>query len=330
MGFSLSCGVALCSCNGVKFINQQLDSIAAQTVFPKEIVISDDQSEDGSWSLIQKWADEISVSRQISVTLIQNKNRLGVSLNFQQACSKLNTDVIFFCDQDDIWPTNKIERMLEAFSEPKVMLVHSDARLVDGELADLGLTLFEALHFSNRERQLIKQGCFVDIYCRRNLVTGAATAFRRTLLSVASPFPPEWLHDEWLAAIAATCGRVVMLPDCLLFYRQHGGNVIGMPVSHLERIVQSWRRMRSMSRSDFFQSRICRLEQWYLRVKQSGFANSNDEAMILGALEHFRRRSRMTADPVGRLPKIWREFWSGNYKRYSGVVNGVFRDCLNV
>jgi len=327
---SLTCGVVLCSCNGVRFIIQQLDSIVAQTVLPQEIVISDDQSEDGSWGLIQKWADEIVISHKISVTLIRNKDRLGVSSNFQQACSKINTDIVFLCDQDDIWLSNKIERVLEEFREADVFLVHSDARLVDGESADLGLTLFEALRFTSLERQLTKEGRFVDIYCRRNIVTGAATAFRRGLLSVASPFPSEWLHDEWLAANAAICGRVVMLPDCLILYRQHGSNIIGMPISYVERMLQGWRRMRSMSRSEFLQYRIRRLMQWNLRVKHSGFDCPKNEGVILGALEHFHRRSLMGENFFGRLPQIWREFRSKSYKRYSGFFNGILRDLLNV
>ena len=58
-------------------------------------------------------------------------------------------------------------------------------------------------------------------------MTGATAAIRRRLAAVAVPFPAEWVHDEWLAMVAASIGRIVPLDEQLIDYRQHGGNEIG-------------------------------------------------------------------------------------------------------
>lgn len=324
---SLSCGIALCTCNGAKFLQQQLDSIIAQSIPPREIVVCDDCSEDGSWDILQKWAAEIARPNGIQVTLIQNTSRLGVTRNFEQACSKLGTDLIFLCDQDDVWPSDKVFRLMTEFGNRDVMLVYSDAYLVDANLVDFGITLFQALRITKREKQLIEHQRFFELFCRRNIVTGATLAFRRSLLSVAQPFPSEWIHDEWLAVVAASCGRVVMLQDCLLFYRQHGTNAIGVPKSHKEYLAHA-RKVFKTSRDLFLAKRIRRLEVWLARVECLGDGHDGERRFICGALKHFRIRSRMTGNPISRFIEIWSEWKSGRYLLYSGVRRGLLPDLL--
>lgn len=300
----------------------------AQTVAPHEIVICDDRSDDGTWDVLQHWAAVVAKPEGITVTLVRNQERLGITRNFELACSKLGTDVIFLCDQDDVWPENKVEKSLAGFREPDVMLVHSDAHLVGTDLESLGVTLFRALRFTRREEHLIKVGRFLEIYCRRNFVTGAAAAFRRSLLSVARPFPAEWVHDEWLAAMAASCGRVVMLSECLLLYRQHGRNAIGVPKDFGEYLSHGWRRLREVSRREYFRKRILRLEQWLARVQSLDGEHVSIASHIQGALTHFHNRSQMTVNPFSRFAVIWGEWRSGRYLYYSGVRLGVLRDLL--
>ena len=320
--------MAVCTCNGIDYVSEQLASIIAQSILPQEIVVCDDRSDDACFDIVKVWAEEVAKPKGISVRLIQNKERLGVTKNFEQACSMLSTDIIFLCDQDDAWPAGKIERLLVEFCDPAVMLVHSDARLVGQHLEDLKVTLFQVLRFSKRECALIRDQRFVEIYCRRNLVTGAASAFRRSLLEVAQPFPNEWVHDEWLAAIAASCGRVVMMPECTLLYRQHGSNAIGIPKNTREYIAHAWRRIRETSRSEFLKRRIRRLELWMDRIESLDGEHEEEKNHIKGALTHFRNRSQMTGNPISRLSIIWGEWRSGRYGNYSGGRRGVLLDLL--
>lgn len=325
---NLTCGVALCTCNGARFLSAQLGSLIAQTVIPTEVVVCDDRSNDESWDILNNWAIEVARPLGIKVTLFKNAERIGVTKNFELACSRLKTDLIFLCDQDDVWLENKIETLEAHFLDPVVMLVHTNAYLVGSELEDLGINLFQALHFSERELQLIGDGRFIEIYCCRNLVTGAATAFRRSLLSVAQPFPDDWVHDEWLAAIASSCGRVVMLSESLLMYRQHGSNAIGVPKNVREYVSHGLRRIQDAPRSEFFAKRLRRLAFWLARLESLEGDYSAEKRHIQGALEHFRSRSKMTVNPFDRFRIIWSELRSGGYDRYSHMRSGLLRDLF--
>lgn len=85
---------------------------------------------------------------------------------------------------------NKINLMAKVFkSGPNVLLAHTDAQLVDANARDLGASLVKVLGLSGQERERVHSVNAFSVLCRRNLVTGATTAFRRSLLNMAQPIP---------------------------------------------------------------------------------------------------------------------------------------------
>lgn len=327
-----TCGVAMCTCNAGPFLQLQLDSIAGQSRVPAHIVVCDDRSDDGTWESLQAWAMQMESSGRMRVTLIRNEERLGVSRNFEQAIRALETDVIFLADQDDIWAKTKVARLMEHLeADPSVLLVHSDAVLIDSKGKDLGKSLFEALRLSAAEQALIKSQRFFDVYCRRNLVTGTATAFRRELLTLALPFPEGWIHDEWLAACAAAQGVVAMLPDKLTEYRQHGANVIGIPVSTFSRLVTHARRVASTPRDQYLRYKLARLEALHRRLESSGAPIPADRLVLLEeAQNHFLRRIAFRKSLGPRLVSVMRELHARGYHRFADGFAGMVRDLIQV
>ncbi|HXH36678.1 MAG TPA: glycosyltransferase family 2 protein [Plantibacter sp.] len=217
--------VALCTYNGARFLEEQLDSILGQRVLPAEIVVSDDGSTDGSPEIVER----IAAGAAVPIRLLRNPQPLGVTRNFESAMRATTGEFIVLCDQDDIWRVDRIERALRAFdARPQLQLVCSDARLVDGDGAPLGTGLFSSLSIGASERSEIAAGRAFRVLLRRNLVTGAAAMLRRAVFEAAAPFPAPWVHDEWLAIVAASLGPIEFLDEPLVDYRQHGANQIGV------------------------------------------------------------------------------------------------------
>ncbi|MFC6522047.1 glycosyltransferase family 2 protein [Undibacterium arcticum] len=255
---SLTCGVAMCTYNGIQYLAQQLTSLLMQNRMPDQVTIFDDCSDDGTWEYLQTWVAGVS----IPVALHRNVTRQGVVKNFESATRTLNTDVIFLCDQDDVWLDSKIDLILKVFeSDPNVFLVHTDAQLIDEGANDLGVSLFNALGLTQSERRRIQTGDAFSVLCRRNLVTGATAAFRRELLHLALPFPNCWLHDEWLAILAAATGRVVILDAPTIQYRQHARNVVGVAVPSFKHNMQRFFRLFRLSPGDF-QTKVLSVRQY--------------------------------------------------------------------
>ncbi|WP_081050150.1 glycosyltransferase family 2 protein [Cupriavidus necator] len=328
----LSCGVAMCTYNAGAFLQPQLDSIAMQTRRLAHVVVSDDRSVDGTWERLCAWAAEMESKGIMRVTLFRNDERLGVLRNFEQSIRALDTDIIFLSDQDDVWTHGKVETIAGVFeSSPSALLVHSDALLIDERGKDMGKSLFQALKLSPAEEALVVRRRYFEIYCRRNLVTGTTAAFRRELLDLALPFPDDWIHDEWLAACAAARGEVAMLSDKLTAYRQHGANVIGIPVTAVSRLTRYARRVAQTPRDDYLRFKLRRLEALGNRLASYSPAISADKLALLGeAQSHFARRLKFRRSLFPRLFAVVRECRRHGYHRFADGIAGMVRDLIHV
>jgi len=320
----------MCTCNAGKLLSAQLASLTAQTRLPSHIAVCDDRSDDGTWTELQAWAERVRAGSAIRVTLIRNEERLGVARNFEKAITCLDTELIFLADQDDVWAPEKIAHMASRLEcNPETLLAHSDAVLIDEEGNDLGKSLFEALSLTVNDRELAARGKFFEVYCRRNLVTGTTTAFRRELLDIALPFPPFWIHDEWLAACAAGLGQVAMLPDKLTYYRQHGKNVIGVSSSAAGRVWRYAMRVFQTPRDEHLRFKLNRLAELHARLEKSGRTPREKLALLDEAESHFRRRLAFGGVFRGRLAGVFREFHARGYHRFADGLGGVLRDLIH-
>jgi glycosyltransferase involved in cell wall biosynthesis len=120
--------IAMCTFNGEAFLIQQLNSLAAQTHQPDEIIICDDASNDKSVAIAQAFAKDSG----LNVRIHRNDKNLGYVKNFEQAIGRCTQDLIFLCDQDDLWHPEKIKQMVDVFdAEPEVGLVLHDFCWID-------------------------------------------------------------------------------------------------------------------------------------------------------------------------------------------------------
>lgn len=315
--------VALCTHNGARYLPAQLESILGQTVPPDEIVLSDDASTDDTVAIAEAI---VAQHPGVRLRVLRNLTPLGVTKNFEQAVLATEGDLIVLSDQDDIWYPNRIERAAAEFvHRPELLLLHGDARLVDADGEPLGSDLFEALEATSWELDSIAQGRAIDVFLRRNLALGAATMFRRSLLETAVPFDAGWVHDEWLAVIAAATGSgtVGFIPEPIIDYRQHGANQIGVRKLSLRgkirRLMQP-RRERNRRLLAAFEHLTARLEQ--LGVSPEVLAAAVQK------VEHERVRNGLPRARVLRIVPVLREVRTGRYRTKGRGAPDVLRDLV--
>lgn len=323
---SLEVSVALCTRNGARYLPEQIRSICSQAPLPREIVVSDDGSTDDTLAVVRDTLAQCGMTDQIALRVFSNTPPLGVTRNFEQAARACSHELIALCDQDDVWHPGRLARMVAQFeSRPDLLLLHTDARLVDGELKPLGSTLFHALEVQPAELAAIASGQGFGVLLRRNLVTGATTMFRKTLLDAALPFAPEWVHDEWLAAIAAAIGRMDVLPEPTIDYRQHGNNQIGARRLTLsEKIAKAF-----VARGDKHVARLHRADALLKRLLQLGDrvpAAYLEEQRAKVAHQRFRAELPKVR-PLRALP-ILIEAARGRYARFGRGGHAIAQDLL--
>jgi glycosyltransferase involved in cell wall biosynthesis len=126
-----SFSVALATYNGQRFLPLQLASLAAQTVLPTELVVCDDSSTDGTVRALEEFRADAPFPMKIHT----NSEQLGFAETFFRCAARCSGDWIAFCDQDDLWLEQKLERCERELERPGVLLVVHSSRLADDRRA---------------------------------------------------------------------------------------------------------------------------------------------------------------------------------------------------
>ena len=322
---SPSISVALCTHNGAAFVREQIESILAQSVPVTQIVLSDDASTDETVSLVERAVRESPLPRP-ELLVLRNVPALGVVANFEQAVRACTGDLIALCDQDDVWMPDKLAQFVECFTaEPDLLLAHSDATLVTADRTPLPDSLLDSLEATPGERRHLVDGRSYYTLIRRNLVTGATVVFRRGLLDHAAPFAPSWVHDEWLAIVAAAISRTLLIDGRLIEYRQHEGNQIGASKPSLSYKLRKLREPRQERNRGLVARSIAladRLESLGAVVDPSRLAHARAK------LAHEKWRLALPSNPVLRAPRIVAAVVSGRYSSFSRGIMDAARDLL--
>ncbi len=328
--------VALCTYNGARYLKDQLDSIASQTLPPHELVVCDDRSTDDTVAIVQAFASHVPFPVRLSV----NHANLGSTKNFEQAIQRCEGDLIALSDQDDVWRPRKLERMVAAFAaSPDVGAVFTDGEVVDDRLRPLGYRLWEAAGFGPSRRERFEHGQAVEVLLKNNVVTGATLAFRRDFLKAILPIPATWVHDAWIALLIAALGRVAIIDEPLVLYRHHSRQQIGV-TQRARSSGLAWVRSSLVDVLMNINEYVLKGDEEYsLYADQYGLAcdrlaillDPSDRRILArcrAKAAHFRARAEMSHRRWVRFPMVMKELLGFRYHRYSSGNKSLAKDLV--
>lgn len=119
--------VVLATYNGEKYIREQLLSIMNQSEKVDEVLIQDDCSKDKTLEICQDFIE----SNNLDWTVVKNEQNKGFENNFISALKKVSGDIIFLCDQDDVWKEDKVQMMKKMMKDEKILSLASTVDLID-------------------------------------------------------------------------------------------------------------------------------------------------------------------------------------------------------
>lgn len=210
--------VILSTYNGKRYLRELMDTLRNQTRQPDEVLVSDDASSDGTVELVRSYIEEYGLK---SWRVIENTKNIGWKANFKRGILASSGDLVFPCDQDDIWDLHKIELMsavmednpeinvlacqVKPFYEGKNEVYHTDRAQRGGELVN-------ALDFDGSDfLYVMRPGC---AYCVRS--------------DFARDIQPWWKesypHDAVLWRFASISGTLSLYGRQLVSFRRHGDN----------------------------------------------------------------------------------------------------------
>ncbi len=201
-----SVSIAMATYNGETYLREQIQSFLPSLQLCDEIVISDDGSSDNTISM----AEDIKYKCQPDIIIVEGPQK-GTFRNFENALLHCTKDIIFLCDQDDVWSPNKISKVLNEFCNQNVNVVFHNGH-----------------HFNDNGK---KEKLFYRYYkgvlpnILRSSYWGCCMAFRRKFIRKYIPFNCfSTAHDQLIGLLGEKTRSVVYLDCDLIAHRQHGSN----------------------------------------------------------------------------------------------------------
>jgi hypothetical protein len=325
--------VAMCTYNGARFVGEQLESIAAQTHTPFELVVCDDRSADETARIVASFA----ASAPFHVRLHVNERNLGSTKNFERAVSLCAGDLIALSDQDDAWLPGKLAQLAAEFERaPDAGLVFSDAEIVDESARPTGRRLWEQIGFDRAGRERLAAGRAVGDLLSGATVTGATTALRARFRSLVLPIPEGLpvIHDAWMALLVACVAEVRALEEPLVLYREHEGQQVG-PLAREASVggfsaVAAGEAREALRRENPYDAvlDLARAARQRLADRREEFDSRDARAKLEARITHLEARRSLPRARLRRAPRVLRELLALRYHRYSKGVASAAKDLL--
>lgn len=315
--------VALCTYNGERYLEQQLQSIANQTRLPLELVICDDCSTDSTPAIIKAFAQ----SAPFSVKYIENEKNLGsekkgITRNFERATQLCSGSFIALCDQDDAWFPEKLETLATVLEgDSQLGGVFSDAQLMDQRSLPTGVRMRETTGFDLRDERRLQQGEALPVLLSMTKVYGCTLMFRASLLDQLLPVPPSWWFDAWFACMIAIHSKLAFVPAALFYYRIHPSQQVGATVPSLRQRIRQWREPAKQY-TDQAQPQLLELCE---RLQTQNFPEVQTHLEYLrGRLALMQLRSSLPSNRMVRLGRVLPAV--RDYYRYFNGWKSIIKD----
>ncbi|BCJ95733.1 glycosyl transferase [Anaerocolumna cellulosilytica] len=243
--------IIMAAYNGGKFIGEQLESILNNDYTNWILWVFDDGSTDETQSIVRKH----QIDYPDKIKYIKNSRNLGVTHNFLNGLcyvvnegDRTNDSYFMFCDQDDVWYSNKIAdtvscmlKLEKKHGRSIPAAVFTDVNVVDSAL----MTIHPSFHHSNH---LDTKKLDLPHLLMENKLIGCTTMINYSLASkvtVKSHMHIRY-HDWWIGLIAASCGNIGYLHKATMAYRQHGNNLVGDQnfIGYVEKRILSFKEQR--------------------------------------------------------------------------------------
>lgn len=214
--------ILLSTYNGEKYLKAQLDSLYSQSYQDFKLIVRDDGSKDRTKEILNSY----------DIKLIDSSENVGVKKSFEKllkyAFENTNAKYFMFCDQDDVWKSDKIEKTLKKMQELEnlygnnmPLLIHTDLEVVNENLKTINHSMWQYEKINPKLNTLNR-------LLIQNTITGCTTMINSALLEKSLPISKECImHDWWIGLVASCFGKIAYINDATIKYRQHNRNDTG-------------------------------------------------------------------------------------------------------
>ena len=203
--------IVMTTYNGMEYIKDQLDSLANQKRKAEEVLIFDDGSNDGTIEFIREYITSNKLNKAWKI--IVNKENKGWRRNFVEGIWSSTGDIVFPCDQDDIWHEDKLETMEKIMiNNPQIKVLTTNvSNLYDNGNIEKSSNQSGNLEKISWEKHIFRVDAPGCVYCiRRELVNKSKNYYR-----------VEYAHDDYFWKLGLFADGLYNYNKDLIDYRRH-------------------------------------------------------------------------------------------------------------
>lgn len=288
---------------------EQLKSLNEQDYDNVELIIWDDCPEHPTEERFFQ-----TYITNMEYTLIRGEKNLGSNGAFEELTRRANGAYISYCDQDDIWNSNKVSVMLNRLMQTKAVLVCCDQYIIDENGTRTADSIVEI-----RKRHTWRSGTGLAKYLiADNFVTGCALIMDAKIAKEAVPFEKTMVHDQWLGLVGALHGSIEVVMEPLIGYRQHSSNQTGILLGVKDKqTYYQWRIEYFLKRAQAVRARLSHMEMvqeevedvakdyeaWMLARQRFFYKQSIRDYRIIWAGKQFGKPSVMVESILPFIPE---------------------------
>lgn len=304
--------IVLSTYNGEKYILPLLDSLKDQTMSPDEVLISDDGSEDDTVSIIEQYIQEHHL---LNWSIKINATNRGWRQNFMSLIQRTDADLIFPCDQDDIWYPDKIASMthvMEQNEEIQCLVSDYDIFYMDDRSGRDHKSIRNAMNDSNAVALIPMNASF--IYVKR---PGCTYCIRKSLKKYIVDYwdKNEDAHDAFFWRVACVMDGLYHFERKTIKYRRHADSVLSM-----RRRDRSW----LIDQMEYY----IRLTERLITFTQNMLEVENSQNKLFNLNKMIKTWQLRLQFAQGRNPIIYLKLM--RYQKYYFGFRSYIRDLISV
>jgi len=280
------------------YLRESLEAILEQSYTDFELMIVDNHSTDNTAELVMSYDDP-------RLTYIRQPSGGNATTNYIRSSLMARGEYIIMAHDDDIMEPTMISRQVEFIEKnPDLLVVSNNVSLID----DSG-NLIQGKLYDLKEDLVFGTAEYIKRYFEEKLWLPAPTLLfkRESYVKVVSKWlgtrDPKYLAsgDLWVLFTLNLQGKIGLLADPLLRYRQHGGqesrNVDqGSPMIEAIQLL-----LKNHGRKKSLKPHLPAIHAFFARFRtQEIFFKSNTRKQIQGKLAVLRKRWEKVVSPENR------------------------------
>ena len=212
--------IVMTTYNGIRYIEEQLKSIVNQEREADEVLIFDDGSNDGTPEFIEKYIIKNKLNNTWKV--IVNEENKGWRRNFVEGIWSSTGDLVFPCDQDDIWHKDKLKVMEDIMiNNPQIKVLTTNVtNLYDNSKREQSSDQNEKLEKVSWAKHIFKVDAPGCVFCIRKEIVEKSKNY----------YNLEYAHDDYFWKLGLFADGLYNYNKDMIDYRRHDDSTFSVEV----------------------------------------------------------------------------------------------------